>query len=208
MAGVNTPTNDVRDELITPLIDSLDVSTANYAGGLSNAFYPFFRAGSGGRPISAYNVPGGGPTLPYQNSFLLQGIGFLAQSYYVANSANLLPVVNEKSSLSLVVGSKPYQQLPLREVTGGVWQASAAALSDQAAPTAIHDFIQSYGPPKAMCMMFDRAHYLGIAGQQNFELDWQVEQLSAAEITITTPAAASPIRLQSVLYGILRRPVQ
>lgn len=206
MAGITSPQNDVRDEVVTPLVDSLDLTNAAFAGGLSNAVNAFFKAGGGGKAISQYNVPGGGPTLPYQNSYLVMGLGFLGQNFYTTNPGQLLAIINEKSSLSLVVGTKPYLQVPVREVTGGVWQSSSSATT--VAATTIHDLQQSFGPPKAMAMMFDRAHAIPIAPQQNFEVDWSMEGLSATEIADTTPAANAPVRLQAVLYGILRRPVQ
>lgn len=206
MAGVQLQNGELRDEVIQPLVDSLDVNTADFATGLSNVMHAFFKAGGQGNPISFYNVPGGGPTLPYQNSFLLQGLGFLAQNYYTANSNIFLPILLDKSSIQLVVGTKPYLQVPVREVAGGVWQNSAAATT--VAATTLHDFIQSFGPPMPKAMMFDRNHVVPIAPQQNFEIDWAVETLDAAEITATTPAANTNIRLQAVLYGALRRPAQ
>ena len=209
MAGVVLSDGQLRDEIITPLVDTLDLVNGGAFGGangLSNAFFPFFRAGGGGRQISQYNVPGGGPTLPYQTSFLCQGLGFLALNSYTSNSNSLLPIISDKSSLNLVIGTKPYLSVPVREVSGSVYVSGTAATT--VAATTINQFIQSYGLPEAKPMMFDRNHNIPIAPQQNWEIDWQVEQLSAAEIAATTVAAAAPVRLSALMYGLLRRPVQ
>ena len=207
----------VLDEIMQPLVDSVDLvnsasdvaqsgsATIVAASGLSVASYLFFSAPAG-KPLSQANVPGNGQGLPYLNSFEIHGIDFRGQGFYVGNKLGLLPIIAEKSSLTLKIGTKNYLEVCTREVAGGVWQNAAVATT---ATTTTDDYrLQSFGPPIARGMMFDRGHYQTIAQTQNFSVLWQMEALASGEQTQTTVASGSPVRLQVALYGYLRRPAQ
>jgi len=197
MPIVRLPGGQVRDEIRQNLYDSYDLLAAASPSNLQQTFFSTIVDQNTGNPktLSQTNLKQPG-ALQTAVSFRTQGLCLDAQNDVVAN-IGCLPVILNQSSLSFVVGEKIYWQGPGVYGAGRIWAELTAA-----------GCFQQYGWQAIQPVVFMGAHVVDINPLQNFSVALVVDQLSAADIARSTPAANSFIRLRMSLKGLLRRPVQ
>ncbi len=199
MPIVRLPGGSLRDEVRQPIYDTIDQLAAE-----SPIATRSFFSSVQGKPLSQSNLRQNN-LLETAVSFRVQGIGLDAQNIYAANG-QLLALVQESSSLQLRIGEKVYWQSPLVFVTGRVKQNAAA--STTVAATTIERLLQHFGEEAVAAVVLTGKHVVDINPLQSFRLDMTTEGMTAAEIALATPAAATKVRYQASLKGLIRRPVQ
>jgi hypothetical protein len=199
MPIVTLPGGELRDEIRQPLYDTVVLA----AGATLAGTYRFFSSVTtpSGAPKSAAqtNMKQSG-SLETAVSFRVQGLCFDAQNALEAN-ITILPVVLNKSSITLNIGQKQYWQSPARFAGGRMW----AEYDASAAPAAL----QQYGFSAIQPVVFQGKHVIDINPLQAFQVIWDLQavDLTAAEAALTI-AAGTDQWFQASLKGLQRRPVQ
>jgi hypothetical protein len=194
--SIKTEQGELRDEIRQPLFDAIDI----LSGTSPINTYRFFSAVQG-KPASQTNLRQNN-LLENQVSFRILGLSLDAVNVYEANS-RALGLIMEHSAIKLRIGEKDYWNGPATYVTGRVWQDAALLAGSTVAAVA-----QSYGQPAVAGVVLAGKHVVDVPPLQSFAVDVVCEGMSAAEITASTPAANTKIRLIFGLKGIQRRPVQ
>ncbi len=192
---------ELRDEIRQPLFDGIYISAAESPVG-SREFFS--------------NVQG---KLPYltnlrQNnlleatvSFRLMGLVIDSQNWYEANR-QALPLIMERSAVTLKIGEKNYWQANGLYVFGRLDQESA--ISTTVAATTEERIYQRYGDPAVQSVSLTGRHVVDIPPLQSFRVQWAIDAaaMNAAEIAAATPAANTRLLFLCSLKGLQRRPVQ
>ena len=181
------------DEIRQPVYDSEDLLPAVSPVG-THSFFSSITAKS--LAMTNMTQPGAFETA---KSFRLQGLAFDASNFYATNFS-VLPILVERSSLSLKIGEKIYWQGPARFGSGRFWQ--------NAATTANEYLLQQLGVAAIQPVILAGRHGVDINPLQRFGIDWVVDPLTAPELVLATPAAGTLIRVTMSIKGLLRRPVQ
>lgn len=200
MPIIRLPNGSLRDEIRQPLYDTIDIEAAEAATGKRSFF-----SDVQGKPLSLTNLTQNN-LLETAKSFRCQGLAWDAQNIYQAN-ASALALIMESSSLDFVVGEKKYLSIAGVYGAGRVEQNAAISTGTGVAATA-SQLHQKYGTGAVAPVVLTGKHVVDINPVQSFRVDWVVEGLTAAEITLTTPAASTKLRFNLSLKGLLRRPVQ
>lgn len=209
MPLVNLPGGQLRDEIRNPLYDAVDLQ-----GGLSPiGIYRFF---------SSTTLPGGQlkgleqtnlrqpNSLPAATSFRCQGYALDAQNFYAANK-NVLPLVMEQGFISVQVGDKVYAELPLTALAGRLTANNAVTRSSGTAEVAgvlVEDIYQSLGQPAVASVVLTGLHVIDIIPTQQFFATMTIQNMTAQEVALATPAVNTKTRIYFFLKGLLRRGVQ
>ena len=130
-------------------------------------------------------------------SFQVQGMAIDAQVYSTGANITLLPELQEKSSMRLVIGEKDYWKGQMRMLTGKL-----NVVHELAGGTDAERYFAQYGLPKEHGLMFARGNHIVIPELQSFRLEWKTANL------VATIAAGSSVKFTAQLKGFLRRPVQ
>jgi hypothetical protein len=193
MPIVRLPKGELRDEVRQPVWDSEDILGTVSPVGEHNFFSSIT-----GKTLTQTNMtqPGAFETA---KSFRLQGLAFDAQNFRAANFL-CLPLILERSSLSLKIGEKIYWQGPARFGAGRLYQ--------NAATTASEYVLQQHGVGAIQPVILAGRHSVDINPLQQFGVKWIVDQMTVAEAAAATPAVDTLLRFVMSLKGLLRRPVQ
>ncbi len=189
---------DVRDEIRETLYDSIDIAN----GESPVAIRRFFQTVTG-KNLAQTNLRLNG-TLESSVSFKVMGLAIDAQNLYSANKLGL-GLIMEHSSIKLRIGEKDYWSGPMLFVAGRVWHHSARAGAADA-----ETVYQHFGDVAVAPVVLAGKHAVEINQQQNFQVEWVCDGMSAAEIASSTPAAGAGTKQRYVfsLKGLKRRPVQ
>lgn len=201
MPIVRLPKGSLRDEIRLPLYDTITINAAESPIGVRR-FFSNVQGKSRARTNLRQNN-----LLETAVSYRVQGMAIDAQNIYSANS-KALSIIMENSSLRLRIGEKDYWEGPMTFVSGRVKQNAAAATT--VAATTIEHLHQHFGAEAVQPVMLAGKHVVDINPLQSFFCEWVVDQadLTAGEIANATPAAATNLKFQFSLKGLLRRPVQ
>ena len=201
MPIVRLPQGSLRDEIRLPLYDTVTLAAAQSPVGVRRFFSDVQGKSRARTNLRQNNL------LETAVSYRVQGMALDAQSFYSANS-KALPIIMENSSLRLRIGEKDYWEGPMTYAAGRVWQNAAAATT--VAATTIEHVIQHFGEASVQPVMLAGKHVVDINPLQSFFCEWSLDpsDITAGEITASTPAAGTNIKFQFSLKGLLRRPVQ
>lgn len=196
MPIVTLPGGQVRDEIRQPVYDTRDQGNVSPVGTFS------FFSNVQGKSLAKTNLRQNN-LLETAVSFRTQGLALDAQNRDPQN-AGVIPVVLEKASLQLQIGEKIYWQGPARFGAGRMYANAATTV---AATTFL---LQQYGWAAIQPVVFQGKHVIDINPLQSFRCDMTIAaaDISAAEITLATPAAGTVVSYVFSLKGLLRRPVQ
>lgn len=186
----------LRDQIKQPLYDSLDITDASSVVEARQFF-----ANTQGKSLVQSNLRGNG-TLERNKSFRIMGISMEASCSDNAKT-ELLSLYSNYSYVQLWLAEKQYWESPLRFISGKIQHDVALAGSTDAQ----NSFVQ-FGSATCNPVMFQGTQALDIGPLTNFYLAWQVDGVSAAQVTKMTPSAGQPVRFVAQLKGLLRRPVQ
>jgi hypothetical protein len=202
MPIVTLPGGELRDEVRQPLYDTVDLAAGATLAGQYRFFQSVTTAGNVPKSALLTNMKQAG-SLETAVSFRVQGIAFDAQNSLNAN-ATILPVIIQKSSLTLNVGVKQYWQGPTRFAAGRMQETGIAGTD-----FATGRIFQQYGWQAVQPIVFQGKHVIDINPLQSFSvvLDINAADLTAAEVALTI-AAGTQVPLVTSLKGLLRRPVQ
>lgn len=206
MPIVTLPGGELRDEIRQITYDTVTIMPGELLAGTRVFFQSLTRLsfvllGAVTQKSVAFTNMRQPGSLGSATSFRHQGFSFEAHNSVLAN-ALLLPVVLQKSSLTLTVGEKIYWQGPARFAAGRMLESYPT--------TAAQTFVsQQYGWPAICPLVFQGKHVIDINPLQPFRVTWEIapQDLTAAEAAITPPAGA-PSPFQLAFKGLLRRPVQ
>ncbi len=195
MPRVRLKSGELRDEIRQPLYDTIDIAAAE-SPIATRTFYSAVQ----GKDLSLSNLRQNSQ-LEATVSFRVLGLGFDSQTSAAANR-QALGLIQEHSSLELVIGEKQYWQGNATFMSGRteVRDATTSATADQ--------HYSRYGSDAVQSVMFGGKHVIDIPPLQTFRVNWVVSGMSATEITASTPAANTKLRFIQSLKGLLRRPVQ
>jgi hypothetical protein len=201
MPIVRLPEGSLRDEIRVPLYDTVILQAAESPVGVRR-FFSNVQGKSRARTNLRQNN-----LLETAVSYRIQGMALDSQNFYAAN-ASALSIIMENSSLRLRVGEKDYWEGPMTFVAGRVKQNAAAATT--VAATTIDRVLQHFGDEAVQPVILQGKHVVDINPLQSFFVEWTLDpaDITAAEIAASTPAAATNLKFQLSLKGLLRRPVQ
>lgn len=204
MPLVSLPGGQLRDEIRNPLYDSDDLLAGQSPVGTTFFFASTTNPDGSPKDLSQTNLTQAS-ALPTATSFRCQGYAVDAQSYYEANRF-CLPIIQDHSSIQLNVGEKQYAQLPWVYL-GGRLDVNQAISTTVAASTAERNY-QKFGQSAVAPVVLTGKHVIDILPIQQFKAIWTCQNLTGAEVTAATPAAATFIRFYFAMKGLLRRAVQ
>jgi hypothetical protein len=193
MPIVRLPEGSLRDEIRQPIYDTITIAAAESPVGVRRFF-----SNVQGKSLAQTNLRQNN-LLETAVSFRVQGLCLDAQNFYAAN-VGCLPVIDENSSLSIKIGEKVYWQGPFIFASGRI----SAFASAMAAPF----LYQKHGDVSVQPVILQGKHVVDINPLQSFEASWTCDNLTAAELVLATPAAATSLKYVMSLKGLLRRPVQ
>lgn len=201
MPIVRLADGSLRDEIRMPLYDTITIQAAESPVG-TRSFFSNVQGKSAARTNLRQNN-----LLETAVSYRVQGMGLDAQNFYAANIA-ALPIIMENSSIILKIGEKEYWKGPMLFAAGRIEASYAAATT--AAATTINNVHQKYGTPSVQSVVLQGKHVIDINPLQSFSAQWSLDSsdITAAEITASTPAANTNIKFVFSLKGLQRRPVQ
>ena len=206
MPLVSLPGGQLRDEIRNPLFDSDDLLAGQSPVGITRFFSSVVNPDGSPKGLEQTNLTQAN-SLPTATSYRCQGYAIDAQSYFEANRF-CLPIIQDHSSIQLNVGEKQYAQFAWVYLGGRLEVNQAIALSDFAVPTTAERNYQKYGQSAVAPVVLTGKHVIDILPIQQFSAVWNCQGLTAAEITQSTPAAATQIRFYFAMKGLLRRAVQ
>lgn len=201
MPIVRLPEGSLRDEIRLPLYDTIIIQAAESPVGV-RSFFSNVQGKSRARTNLRQNN-----LLETAVSYRIQGMALDAQNIYAAN-VSALPIIMENSSLRLRVGEKDYWEGPMTFVSGRVKHFSSSATT--VAATTLDRVIQHFGDEAVQPIILQGKHVVDINPLQSFSVTWTLDpaDVTAGEVTAATPAAATNLKFQLSLKGLLRRPVQ
>lgn len=202
MPIVTLPGGELRDEIRQTIYDTLDLVAGDSLAGTRNFFTSVTEAAGVPKSVLKTNMKQPG-SLETAVSFRVQGLAIDAQNSLAAN-ATILPVIIQKSSLTLKIGVKDYWEGPLRFAAGRMLESGIAGTD-----LATGRVFQQFGWPAVQGIVFQGKHVVDINPLQNFRLQWQIldQDLTAAEAALTI-AVDTEMAIVGSLKGLLRRPVQ
>lgn len=204
MPLVSLPGGQLRDEIRNPLYDSDDLLAGQSPVGITKFFSSITNPDGSPKGLEQTNLTQAN-SLPTATSFRCQGYAVDAQSYYPAN-LNCLPIIQDHSSIQFQVGEKVYATLAWVYL-GGRLEVNQATATTVAATT--NNLVyQKYGQSAVAPVVLTGKHVIDILPIQQFTATWNCQNLTAAEIAASTPAAATQIRFYFAIKGLLRRAVQ
>lgn len=181
MPRVQLANGDLRDQIKEDIYDTVTVAAGN-----SIPAQVLFFTSVQGKSIVDTNLKLNG-TFENQVSFLVQGIGFDAQTKIALNSA-VLPSLVDLSALTLFIGDKDYLKTPLRFVAGRISNFDAD--------------LKQFGSHAPSVFPLRGADSIAIPPLQTFSVTLQL--LNGTNIAVST----DDLRLVCSLKGLKRRPVQ
>jgi len=183
----------IRDQLREPIYDTVTLVGGENPSGKRYTFFSDIQGKS--KALTNLRQP---KILEGQVSFLIDAVCIEAQNSSAANSACLAKII-EHSSIKLRIGEKDYYEAPMRFLTGGLYVEDA-------------DPAKHYSHTKSMVsscgLKLRGSDKLSIAPLQSFEVEWNVDTMSAADAALATLAADTNIKFVLKLQGLKRRPVQ
>lgn len=186
----------LRDQIKQPIYDSLDITDVSSVVEARQFF-----ANTQGKSLVQSNLRGNG-TLERNKSFRIMGIQMDA-TCSDSQKTELLSLYSNYSYVQLWLAEKQYWESPLRFITGKIRHSVALAGSTDAS----NAFVQ-FGNAGCNPVVLQGTQALDIGPLTNFYLQWQVDGVSAAQVTKMTPNAGQPVRFVAQLKGLMRRPVQ
>lgn len=192
MPILRLPQGELRDEVRQPLYDTLTIAAAESPVGIRN----FFSAVQG-KARSKTNLRQNN-LLETAVSYRVQGMALDAQCYD-ATKASMLPILLENSSIRVRIGEKDYWEGPMSFLSGRLSHFASGA---------VDSLYQRLGDVAIQPVMLEGKHCIDINPLQSFFAEWNVQGLTAAQITAATPSAATELNVVFSFKGLLRRPVQ
>lgn len=188
---VTLPNGQVRDEIRQPQYDTFDLGAVSPVGTVT-----FFNTVTN-KSLQKTNLKQPG-SLPTATSFRVQGLCLDAQNNALLN-VGVIPTILIRSSLQLNIGDKIYWQGPSRFASGRMYSDLGGDADD---------IFQQYGWAAIQPVVFQGRHVIDINPLQNFSVNWVIGDMTAGEVTESTPAANTVVSFVMSLKGLLRRPVQ
>jgi hypothetical protein len=204
MPLVSLPGGQLRDEIRNPLYDSDDQLPGQSPVGITRFFSSITNPDGSPKGLEQSNLVQAN-SLPTATSFRCQGYSMDCQSYYEANR-QLLPIVQDHSSIQLQVGEKVYATLAWVYL-GGRIEVNQAISTTVAATTEERQY-QKFGQSAVAPVVLTGKHVIDILPIQQFSAIWNCQGLTPAEVLLATPAAATFLRYYFAMKGLLRRAVQ
>lgn len=192
MPIIKLPGGSLRDEIREPLYDTLDINNSDTIQAVRSFF-----ANVQGKSKTLSNLRQNS-ALETAVSFRIQGLAIDAQNFEDANSS-ALPIIMEHSSAALRVGEKVYWEGPMRFAAGRLF-------TDVAGGTA--KVYQQHGAAAVAAVILQGRHVVDINPLQSFQVDWNIDGMTAADLVLAEPAPATKLRYVCSLKGLKRRPVQ
>lgn len=206
MPLVSLPGGQLRDEIRNPLYDSDDLLAGQSPIGLTRFFSSIINPDGSPKGLEQSNLTQAN-SLPTATSFRCQGYAIDAQSFAEANR-QILPLIQDHSSIQLQVGEKVYATLAWVYLGGRLDVNQAIAVSGAAGPTVVERQYQKFGQSAVAPVVLTGKHVIDILPVQLFNATWNCQGMTAPEVTSATPAAGTKIRFYFALKGLLRRAVQ
>lgn len=191
MPIVRLPGGSLRDEIREPLYDTLDIITGDTIE-QKRTFYTAVQ----GKSKSLTNLRQNN-LLETAVSFRVQGMACDVQNFRATNIL-IVPLILEHSSIEFKVGEKTYWEGPMRFVAGRV-RAQNGGLSET---------FQQHGDASVATVVLHGKHVVDINPLQSFQIDWIIDNMTAAEVVSSNPSAGTKLRYVFSLKGLKRRPVQ
>jgi hypothetical protein len=201
MPIVRLPQGSLRDEIRLPLYDTIVLGAAESPVG-TRSFFSAVQGKSAARTNLRQNN-----LLETAVSYRVQGMAIDCQNFYSAN-ISALPIIMENSSVIVKIGEKEYWKGNMTFLAGRVHASYAAATT--AAATTINNVHQKFGDVAVQSVILQGKHVIDINPLQSFSAQWNCDSsdLTAAEITASTPAANTNLKFIFSFKGLQRRPVQ
>jgi hypothetical protein len=195
MPIVRLPKGSLRDEIRVPLYDTITIGAAESPVGV-RTFFSNVQGKSRARTNLRQNN-----LLETAVSYRVQGLAMDAQNYHEQN-ADALPIIMENSSIRVKIGEKDYWEGPMLFLTGRIDSMYATSTSDRV--------YQKFGSSAVQSVQLVGKHSVDVNPLQSFQAIWTLDSadISAAEITASTPAASTNLKFVFSFKGLLRRPVQ
>lgn len=202
MPIVTLPGGELRDEIRQPLYDTVDLIAGDALAGTFRFFSSVTDVNGNPKSLAKTNLKQPG-SLETAVSFRVQGLCFDSENALAAN-ASVLPIILERSSLSLNIGVKNYWQGPVRFACGRAQETGIAGTG-----VAAGRVFQQYGWAAVQPVVFQGKHVIDINPLQNFNAIWETnsQDLTTAEAAVTI-ATGTDMAFVMSLKGLLRRPVQ
>lgn len=193
MPILRLPKGHLRDEIRQPLYDTITIAAAESPVAVRSFF-----SNIQGKSKAQTNLKTNSQ-LETAVSYRCQGLGLDAQNVYYAN-VQALALIQENSSIRLRVGEKDYWEGPMVYLSGRI-RAEVSTFDANAT-------YQHFGLEAVQSVMLKGKHVIDINPLQTFFAEWNCSNMTAAEITASTPAANTQLKFVLSLKGLLRRPVQ
>lgn len=194
MPIVKLPNGSMRDEIREPLYDTIDLP----AGAIAAQRRTFFQDIQG-KSLVQTNLRQS-KQLETAVSFRVQGMAIDAQNFYATDAMEqILPLIMEQSAVQLTIGEKIYWEGPMRFAAGRIW-SDIAGKADTT--------FNQHGSSAVAAVILVGKHVVDINPLQRFQVDWFIDEFTAAQQTIATVPANERIRYVASLKGLKRRPVQ
>lgn len=193
MPILRLPKGHLRDEIRQPLYDTVQVAAAESPIAVRQFF-----SNIQGKTRAQTNLKTNGQ-LETAVSFRCEGLALDCQNIYYAN-AQALPLILENSSLRFRVGEKDYWEGNMVYMAGRVCSEISTFDANSAK--------QHFGLEAVQPVILKGKHVIDINPLQTFFLEWNCQGMTAAEITLATPAANTRLQFIASMKGLLRRPVQ
>lgn len=202
MPIITLPGGELRDEIRNSLYDTVVLAAGAGLAGVQRFFSTVTTIANVPKSLMATNMKQSGQ-LETAVSFRVQGLAFDSQNSAASNQ-KLLPVILQKSSLSLNVGVKNYWQGPGRFIGGRMLESGIAGTD-----LPLGRIFQQFGWPAVQPVIFQGKHVIDINPLQNFNMVMEIssQDLTAAEAALTVAVGTDQLIVCS-LKGLLRRPVQ
>lgn len=193
---------ELRDEIRQAIYDQMRLYHADSLVGTRSFF-----SSVQGKPLSQSNLRQNN-LLETAVSFRVQGMGFDAQIWDVANRA-VLPFLMDNSSMSIRVGEKIYWRGTLAFLVGRLVsnEAVGTGVVTEAAAT-VSQIYMHYGQPVAAPVQLTGKHVVDINPLQSFAAEWVVDADATGGIATPVIGTGTRIAFTFSFKGIMRRPVQ
>ena len=195
MPIVRTPEGSLRDEIRTPLYDTITIDAGESPVGV-RSFFSNVQGKSRARTNLRQNN-----LLETAVSYRIQGMAMDAQNFYEAN-ADALPIILENSSLRVKIGEKDYWETNMLYLTGRIDAMYATSTEDRV--------YQKFGMSSVASVILQGKHVVDVNPLQSFVAVWTLDSadVTAGEVALATPGAGTNLKFIFSFKGLLRRPVQ
>jgi hypothetical protein len=191
MPRVKLGNGELRDQIREDLFDTHIQSPAQSMSGITKFFSQTQGKAEHLTNLRQNNI------LENQVSYLVQGIGFDAQTYDIADHG-LLQLVTDHSAFKLRIGEKVYWNGALRFITGKIASDLGGSLISM---------VQQFGSHDSSKYALKGIDSIAIPPLQTFSCELNVAGFTPAEDAAAQPNANDVYYVCS-LKGLLRRPVQ